>query len=85
MSRDYVKILTASGMIEAEILRGYLQASEIEVLLRHESAGPAIGLGAGPLGEVDLLVPPEQERRAQELLDEFYARRTEDDEGLGEG
>lgn len=80
MSRDYVKILTAAGMIEAEILRGFLEASQIDVLLRRESAGTALGLGAGPLGEVDLLVPPEQEQRAQELLDEYYAGRAESDE-----
>lgn len=80
MSHDYIKIMTASGMMEAEILRGYLRASGIDVLLRHESAGTALGLGAGPLGEVDLLVAPEQEQRAHELLDDYYAGRTDEDD-----
>ena len=79
MGTDYVKILTASGMMEAEILRGLLQSAEIEVMLRNESAGPAIGLGAGPLGEVDLLVPSHQESEAQSLLDDYYGGRIEPD------
>lgn len=79
MDTDYVKILTASGMMEAEILRGLLQSAEIDVILRNESAGPAIGLGAGPLGEVDLLVPSHQEQEAQSLLDDYYGGRIDPD------
>lgn len=80
MSSDYVKILTAAGMIEAEILRGLLEARDIEVVLRRESAGAAIGIGAGPLGAVDLLVPSHLEQRAQSLLDDYYSGRIDPDE-----
>lgn len=79
MDTDYVKVLTASGMMEAEILRGLLRSAEIEVILRNEAAGPAIGLGAGPLGEVDLLVPASREEEAQSLLDDYYSGRIDSD------
>lgn len=80
MNQDYVKIVTAAGAMEAEILRGLLQSAELDVVLRQESAGKAIGLGAGPLGAVDLLVPAAQEARAQELLDEYYSGSSDHDE-----
>lgn len=71
MSREFATIATASGMVEAEILKGLLQAQGVTVWLRHESVGSAIGLGVGPLAEVDICVPRDQEQQAQEVLDQY--------------
>lgn len=62
-----------SGDLQAELLRGLLEAQEIPVLLSQEGAGRAIGLSVGPLGEVEILVRTEDLPRARGLLEEYYA------------
>lgn len=71
MSEDLVVIGEVAGMVEAEILRGMLEAYGIHVLLSHEAAGTAIGLSAGPLGLVELWVRTEQSEAARALLEEY--------------
>ena len=61
------------GDLQAELLRGLLEAQEIPVLLSQEGAGRAIGLSVGPLGEVEILVRSEDLLRARQVLDEYYA------------
>ena len=61
-----------SGSIEAEILRGMLEAQDIPVVLSQEGAGRAIGLTMGPLGETQVLVPKDKLVDAKVILDEFY-------------
>lgn len=80
MTQDYEVIATASGDIEAEILRGMLQAAGIEVALRRESAGSAFGLSVGPLGMVELAVPADQIELAEQVLDDYDSGRLGDDE-----
>lgn len=78
MNDAYVLIATAAGRLEAEILRGLLEAHGVPVWLLGESAGSAIGLGVGPLGEVDIRVPAEYEERAREILAQYYSDRLVD-------
>ena len=59
------------GTLEAEILRGLLESRGIPVVLSHESAGTAIGLSVGPLGEVEILVPADQLEAAREILQQY--------------
>jgi hypothetical protein len=61
-----------SGSIDAEIIRGMLEAKDIPVILSQEGAGRAIGLTIGSLGETQILVPKSKMTNAQEVLDEFY-------------
>lgn len=61
-----------SGSIDAEIIRGMLEAQDIPVVLSQEGAGRAIGLTIGPLGETQILVPKDKLEDAQKILDEFY-------------
>ncbi|HEY42845.1 MAG TPA: DUF2007 domain-containing protein [Anaerolineae bacterium] len=75
MDEEIVVVETTSGMMEAEILRGLLEAQDITVWLLQESAGRAIGLGVGPLGQVDLMVPADQAAEATRILDDYYAGR----------
>ncbi len=75
MDEDIVVIETTSGLIEAEILRGLLEANDINVWLSQESAGKAIGLSVGPLGQVDLMVPAIQADAAKKILDDYHAGR----------
>ena len=68
MSEELVRIVSAAGKVEAEIIRSLLEANDIQVKLSYESAGTAIGLGVGPLAEVDILVRPDQQTEAEALL-----------------
>ena len=66
---DYQVVFIANGRLEADMVRLMLEASGIKVLMRGESAGTVYGLTAGPLGEVNLLVPEGQLEEAQNLID----------------
>ena len=73
MQDELITLESTSGMIEAEIVRGMLEAQGIQVWLAHESAGTALGLGIGPMAQVDLLVHRSQEEEARSILDDYHA------------
>jgi hypothetical protein len=66
---ELVSVGTADGQIEAEILKGLLAANDIEVWLSQESAGSALGLTVGAMGEVEIMVRAEQADQARALLE----------------
>ena len=72
---DILVVTRVYGTFEAEILRGLLESYGIPVVLSHESAGTAIGLSVGALGEVEVLVPANQLDAAREII-----QRYQDDE-----
>jgi hypothetical protein len=80
--QDWVVIDTVPGDLQAEILRGFLEAQGIPVLLSQEGAGRAIGLSVGPLGEVEILVPEQNHLEAMRLLADYRAGLFETDEEL---
>ncbi len=65
------------GGIEAEILRGLLEANGIPVVVSQEGAARAIGLGVGPLAETQLLVPKVHLQEALALLRAYRAGELE--------
>ena len=71
--RELSLVASATGQVEAEILRGLLLANGIEVWLSGESAGQAIGLTMGPLARVELRVRSNQAGEARRLLEEHAA------------
>ncbi|MCH7589309.1 MAG: hypothetical protein IIC78_14935, partial [Chloroflexi bacterium] len=56
------------------------EAQGVQVWLSHESAGTALGLGVGPLAQVDLLVHRSQEAEAKSILDDYHAGALDQDE-----
>ena len=80
--QDWVVIGIVPGDLQAEILRGFLEAQGIPVLLSQEGAGRAIGLSVGPLGEVEILVPEQNQLEATRLLADYHAGLFETDEEL---
>jgi hypothetical protein len=67
-----------AGDLQAELLRGLLQAQGIEVLLSQESAGHSVyALGVGELGKVEILVPMDRLEEAQAILNDYYAGKFE--------
>lgn len=73
MSEGWVVLDEVPGMLQAEILRGMLEAQEIPSVLSQEGAGRAIGITIGTLGAVQILVPSKELERAQEILEAYYA------------
>ena len=67
-----------AGEIQAEILRGMLEAQGIQVWISQEGAGRVYGLGVGRLGRVQILVPEEYLDQSKALLEEYYAGQLED-------
>lgn len=74
---QWVVLEAIAGELQAELLRGLLEAQGIPVQLSQEGAGRAIGLSVGPLGEVDVLVPSDRLAEAQQVMADYYAGRFE--------
>jgi hypothetical protein len=75
MDQDVIVVGVVPGRLEAEILRGMLEAAGIPVSLSHESAGTVYGFGVGPMAEVEILVPRAHAGEARRLLDAYRADR----------
>ena len=68
-----------SGDLQAEILRGLLEAQGIRVWLSQEGGGhSAYVLTVGELGTVHILVPASQSQAAQAVLQDYYSGKYED-------
>ena len=68
-----VSVYAAAGLLEAEMLKAFLEAQGLQVFLSQESVGRTLGLSAGSLGMVDVLVPESQVNEARQLIDEIAA------------
>jgi len=75
---NWVQVASVQAEVQAELLRGLLEAQEIPVLLSREGAGRALGLTIGPLGEVHILVPDQYLNQANKVLIQYQAGDFED-------
>ncbi|HSO93138.1 MAG TPA: DUF2007 domain-containing protein [Candidatus Dormibacteraeota bacterium] len=64
----FVKLVTASGLPEADLWKAVLEASGISVYLRYESLATVEPVNVGGYAAVHLWVPHEQAARAMEIL-----------------
>lgn len=71
-----------SGELQAELLRGLLEAQGIEVVLNQEGAGRAYGLNIGTLGQVQIMVPSRAAAEARQILDDYYAGKFEETDNI---
>ncbi len=79
MSEDRWEVVYhASGELEAELLRGVLEAQEIPVVLSEEGIGRVMGLTVGPSAVVDMLVPASLVDRAAEILHDYESGEAAD-------
>jgi hypothetical protein len=74
---SWVQVTTVQAEVQAELLRGLLEAQEIPVLLSREGAGRALGLSVGPLGEVHILVPDQFQKEAKNIILQYQAGKFE--------
>ncbi len=65
---DLVSVYTASGELEANVIKSKLEEGDIPVLLSYESLGIIYGLSVDGLGEIRILVPKNLAQRAREII-----------------
>ena len=65
-----VEVCVTSGLLQAEVIKGKLEANDIPVLLQYESLGPVMGLTIDGLGQVQVLVPEDKADTARVLIEE---------------
>ena len=70
-------VFVANGMLEAESVKILLESFGITAYTNQESAGTVYGLTVGPLGEVEVIVPPEQVDYARKIIAEMKAGNLE--------
>lgn len=63
-----INVYSAAGKLEAEMVKAFLEAQGLKVILSQESVGQTIGLSAGRLGKVEVLVPEFQIDEAKEFI-----------------
>jgi len=81
-SQAFTKLVTASGLAEADLWKAVLEASGIQVFLRHEAMAAVIPETAGEIAAVDLWVPRDQAAEALEILQDERVEPVDEDEPL---
>jgi putative signal transducing protein len=76
----FVKLVTANGLSEADVWKAVLEASGIQVFLRHEAMAAVIPETAGEIAAVDLWVSREQAAEALQILQDERVEPAEEDE-----
>jgi len=77
---DMIVIYNASGKLDGEIIKAFLEANDIRVIMTQEGAASAYGLTVGAFGKVEILVDRENLERARELLTSMEEGKFESDE-----
>jgi hypothetical protein len=65
---QFVRLVTANGLTEAETWKAVLESSGIPVYLRHEAMASVLPETAGELAAVDLWVPRGEAIQAMQIL-----------------
>jgi len=76
---DLVVVYRAKGLVDGEIIRGFLEAKGIPANISQEAAGKIYGLTIGDLGIAEVLVRAQDERKALDLLQEMEAGEFENE------
>ncbi len=65
---DYVSVYRAKGHLQGEMIKAFLEAQDLHVILSQEAAGTVYGLTVGDLGTAEILVPQDEQEQALHLL-----------------
>lgn len=76
---DYESVYSASGMLDAEMMKNLLESFEIECILLGESIGSTYGLTVTPAGGVEVMVRKEDVARAQDIITKYQDGELEED------
>jgi hypothetical protein len=73
-----IPVYSTEGQLEAEMIKGFLEAQGMNVVLSQESIGRTYGLTAGRLGQVKIFVPESQVEEAISILEAMERGEYED-------
>lgn len=73
-----IPVYSTEGQLEAEMIKGFLEAQGMNVVLNQESIGRTYGLTAGRLGQVKIFVPESQVEEAISILEAMERGEYED-------
>ncbi|TAK14936.1 MAG: hypothetical protein EPO32_00265 [Anaerolineae bacterium] len=76
----WVSVRSEEYNIQAELMRGLLEAQGIDAILSREGYEAAMGLDGAPSHQVEILVRPEQAEQAREVFRQLDAGEFEIDE-----
>jgi hypothetical protein len=79
MTQSLAVVYTAAGRIEANIVKGMLEAAGIPVELSQESAGTVYGFTVGAMGLVEILVPEQRAVEAKALIEAMQRGELEEE------
>lgn len=68
----------AAGYLDAQLVKIYLESFGLQVYSFEESIGTAYGLTTTPLGEVEIYVPNEKAKEAEEYLKSYLNEKLDD-------
>ena len=69
---EWVLVDRVQGQLQAEIVRGLLEAQGMRVWVNQEGAAHAYAVSVGTLGMVEILVPTSEVKEAREVLKAYY-------------
>jgi hypothetical protein len=69
MNDKFIHVFTSEGLLNAEMIRAFLESKGIQVVVSQESAGVVLGLSVGSLGKARFYVRAEQAEEAKSLLE----------------
>ena len=78
--KKWKKIEQASDAIQAEVLRGFLEAQGFLVHISSEGYQTAIGITGHPMANIHILVPEDQVKDAKQTLKDYYSGKFEAEE-----
>ena len=71
-TNEFEKVIVLNEPIQAEMVRGLLEAQGIQVMLSKEGAATAYGLTVGAFSEIEIFVPHSQVDAAKKIIDEYF-------------
>jgi hypothetical protein len=77
---NLVVVYISQGPLAAEVAKSKLEAQGVPVMLRYQAIGRVLGLTVDGLGKVEVLVPPEHEAVAREVLEEIQGEPPDEEE-----
>ncbi len=68
---NFESVYSASGHLDAELMKNFLAAHNVESILLGESIGTTYGLTSTPIGKVEVMVKKDDLETARELIRQY--------------
>ena len=78
VDEEWVLVDKVQGQVQAELLKGLLEAQGFRVWLNQQGAARAYAVAVGSLGLVEILVPSSEAEQAKQVLEAYYRGDFED-------